>query len=53
MRAPTPTHLNTFVRDSLTWPAHKRKKIARNRERKAIARKGQQERDQKTGQPNR
>lgn len=47
MRTPTPTHLNTFVRDAASWPKHKKDKKARNRERKTVAREAQKAKDQR------
>lgn len=46
------THNTTLTRDAGTWPMHKVKKKARDRERKTLARKAQQERDEKAGRRN-
>lgn len=45
LRTPTPTHLNTFVRDAASWPKHRKDKKARKRERKTIAREAQKAKD--------
>lgn len=47
MRTPTPTRLNTFIRDATSWPAHKKRNQARKRLRKKVTRKAQQERDER------
>lgn len=47
MRTPTPTHLNTFVRDASSWPAHRKRNQARRRTRKVVTRRAQEERDKK------
>lgn len=41
------THLNVFSRDASSWPKHRKDKKARHRERKTVARKAQQERENK------
>lgn len=47
MRTPTPSALNTFIRDAASWPSHKKRNKARKRTRKAVTRKAQRERDER------
>lgn len=43
------TSLSAMTRSRETWPRHKKKKAARNRDRRVIAAKAQRERDEKAG----
>lgn len=46
---PSITSLSSMARDATTWPRHKKKKVARNRERRTIAREAQRKIDEARG----